>query len=587
MKKKVHKKMGKRGRLFFIFSVLTIFYLILMGRLLYIMVEKGSTYKAMAVSQRTHEIPLDPKRGNILDRNGQVLASSADVYRIDADPSLLQATIKNKDLNLDEISKNLASYLSMNTNDILKKLSSKDNSGNLLKFVSLKRQVEKPSADGIKALKLNGIIVSSDTIRYYPNKNFMAQVLGLTNIEGKGISGVEQSYDKALTGIEGSQKVQLDAHGNVLPDTATTIQPVNGKDVSLTIDERIQELAEKAASSALEANKATSVSIMVMNPKNGEILAMASKPDFDPNNPNKVTSAIKNPQDLWVNRSVENIFEPGSIFKVITSAAAMENNALKDGDTFNDTGSIKVANTTIYDDDKKNHGIQTFSDILNNSSNVGFILLAQKLGKDNLYNYSKEVGIGDKTGVDLPKESSGIIKDLNNIGPVDLATMSFGHGVALTQVQFMAAFNAVANGGTWIRPHIMKDIEHKDGDNRVVDDEFKDLGKKTVMTEGNSAKLRNYLEGVVTKGTAVATYIDGFHIAGKTGTAERVDSNKRGYQEGKYVSSFVGMAPASDPVVSLIVTIDEPNSSNYFAAQTAVPVAKELFTGISNYITIK
>jgi len=587
MKKKLHKKMGKRGRLIFIFSSLILFYLFLMGRLFYIMIEKGSAYKDMAVSQRTHEIPITPKRGNILDRNGQVLALSADVYRIDADPSLLQVTIKNKDLNIDEISKNLANVLNLDTNDILKKLNSKDSAGNALKFVSLKRQVEKAPGDSIKALKLNGIIVSQDTKRYYPNKNFMAQVLGLTNMEGKGISGVELSYDKVLTGEQGTQRLERDAKGNVLPNTDTSVQPVNGKDVVLTIDERIQEIAEKAADNALQANKASSVNIMVMNPKNGEILAMASKPDFDPNNPNSAASSNKNPQDLWINRSVENIFEPGSIYKVITSAAAMENNALSDNDKFNDTGSIKVANTIIYDDDKKNRGIQSFSDILKNSSNVGFIQLAQKLGKDNLYNYSKLVGIGDKTGVDLPKESSGIIKDLKNIGPVDLATMSFGHGVAVTQVQYMAAFNAVANGGTWIKPHIMKDIQHKDGDNKVVDNEFSDFGKKTVMSGGNSAKLRNYLEEVVTGGTAVATYIDGFHIAGKTGTAERVDPIKGGYQEGKYVSSFVGMAPASDPVVTLIVTIDEPNSSNYFAAQTAVPVAKELFTGISNYITIK
>lgn len=586
-KKKIHKKFSKKSRLIFIFSSLFLVYMLLIGRMYYIMIKKGSEYKAMAIKQRTDEIPITPKRGNILDRNGQVLAFSADVYRVDADPSILQATINKNNLSIDSLSTNLSKLLNIDSKDILQKLNSVDSDGKPLKFVSLKRQIEKTTADSIKALKLSGLIVSQDTKRYYANKNFMAQVLGLTNISGSGISGVELNYDKALIGIPGVQNLQRDAKGNELPDSDTSVPPINGKDVVLTIDERIQEVAENAAKNALEANKASSVSIMVMNPKNGEILAMASKPDYDPNSPNIEDSSNKNVQDMWKNRSVENIFEPGSIFKVITSAAAMENNALQDNDKFNDTGSIKVANTTIYDDDKKNRGLQTFSDILKNSSNVGFIELAQKLGKENLFNYSKLVGIGEKTGVDLPGESSGIIKQLKNIGPVDLATMSFGHGVALTQVQYMAAFNAVANGGTWVRPHIMKDIEHKDGDKQVTDEEFNDYGKRTVMTSANSAKLRNYLEEVVTGGTATATFIDGFHIAGKTGTAERVDPVNGGYQEGKYVSSFVGMAPASDPVVTLIVTIDEPNSSNYFAAETAVPVAKDLFTGISNYITIK
>jgi stage V sporulation protein D (sporulation-specific penicillin-binding protein) len=586
-KKKLHKKFDKKSRLIFILSGIFLIYILLVSRMFYIMVVKGSEYKAMAVKQRTDEIPLTPKRGNILDRNGQVLAFSADVYRIDADPSILQAAISKKNLSIDSLSTNLSKLLNMDSNDILQKLNSKDSAGDPLKFISLKRQVEKTTADSVKALKLSGLIVSQDTKRYYPNKNFMAQVLGLTNISGNGISGVESSYDKALIGVPGVQDLQRDARGNELPDSDTSVQPINGKDVVLTIDERIQEITEQAAGNALESNKASSVSIMVMNPKNGEILAMASKPDYDPNSPNMGTSPNKNVLDLWKNRSVENIFEPGSIFKVITSAAAMENNALSDNDKFNDTGSIKVANTTIYDDDKKNRGLQTFSEILKNSSNVGFIELAQKLGKDKLFNYSKLVGIGEKTGVDLPGESSGMLKDLKNIGPVDLATMSFGHGVALTQVQYMAAFNAVANGGTWIRPHIMKDVEHKDGDNKIVDEQFNDYGRRTVMGEANASKLRNYLEQVVTEGTATATYIDGFHIAGKTGTAERVDAVNGGYQQGKYVSSFVGMAPASNPVVTIIVTVDEPNSSSYFAAETAVPVAKELFTGISNYITIK
>ena len=269
-----------------------------------------------------------------------------------------------------------------------------------------------------------------------------------------------------------------------------------------------------------------------------------------------------------------------------SAAAALQNNVVNDNDRFMSNGSIKVGNTTLYNDNKEDYGIETFSDIIKNSDNVGFVKLGQKIGKENFYKFAKEAGFGQKTGIDLPGESTGLIKNLKNIKPIDLATMSFGQGVAVSQVQYMAAFNAVANGGAWIRPHVMKEISHMVNDKKVVDKQYDNLSKKTIISSGNSANLRTYLERVVKEGTATSTYMEGYHIAGKTGTANKVNSTTGGYESGKYIASFAGMAPAKDPKVTLIVTIEEPNSTKYYAAQTAVPAARKLFLGLFTILNI-
>lgn len=576
--KKNSKNTVKRKRFAFVFLGLILLFLGLVIRLYFIMVIDGKELKFKAESQWSDNITLVPKRGKILDRNGQVLALSGDVYRIDADLSVLGNSLIKKKKTVDSLAEDLARILNLDKNNVIKLLQSKEKNGNPLKFISLKREIEKNEADGVKALNLNGLILSQDTKRYYPDGDLLKQVIGFTDIDGEGISGVELSYNKKLSGISGLKMVERDPGNNDLPfSESQVIKPVDGKDVVLTIDERIQEAAESVAEKALDTNKAESVSITIMNPKNGEILAIANK---------NSNSEENNAQQMWKNNAVQNVFEPGSIFKVIVAAAALENHAVTDTDRFIDNGSIKVGDTVLRSDVEGGFGVQSFSDILKNSSNVGFVELAQKIGWEKLYKYAQLMGFGRKTGVDLPGESSGIVKKFENIGPVDFATMSFGHGLAVTQMQYMAAFNAVANGGTWIRPHVLKSLVDNRGGNEQKFEGPVDYDKKTVMSEGNASKLRGYLETVVKEGTAKATYIEGYHIAGKTGTAEKVDTKKGGYEPNKYVSSFAGMAPASDPVVTLIVTIDAPNSPNYFAAATAVPAAKELFMSISNYMSI-
>ncbi|WAG62907.1 penicillin-binding transpeptidase domain-containing protein [Clostridium estertheticum] len=572
---------GKRERGKRILIVALLFSLVfsaLVGRMVYLMAVNGSKYKSLALQQQTKNIAVPPIRGAILDRNGQELALSMNIYRLDVDLNVLKKYLVDKKIPEEQADLQLSKILNIDKNKIKEILDDKDSKGNPLQFVSLKRKVEKKVVDKIKALKYSGIIISKDVERTYPNDNFLSHVMGHTNLDGNGVNGVELSYNNELAGVPGVKVVETDRDSNELPYTeAVTVQPVNGKDLTLTIDERVQELAQKVAKETLAKNGAKSVSITIMNPKNGEIMAMANAPDYNLNIPYVEGKTSKETQEIWKNRAISSAFEPGSIFKVITSAAALQNNAVTDKDRFISNGSIKVGNKLLYSDNKENYGIETFSDIIKNSDNVGFVKLGQMIGKANFYKFIELAGFGQKTNVDMPGEGTGIVKDLNNITPIDLATMAYGQGVAVTQIQYIAAFNAVANGGTWITPHVMKDISHIENGKKVIEKQFSNLNEKTIMSKEKAAQLRTYLERVVKEGTAVGTYIDGYHIAGKTGTANKVNSIDGGYNTGKYVSSFAGMAPASDPKVSLVITIEEPNASNYYAAQTAVPAARKLF----------
>lgn len=553
----------------------------LVSRMVYLMVINGSNYKQLALNNWTKTIKIAPKRGEIMSRNGSKLALSEDVYRVDVDLNVFKKHLKDKKIPNEQAVEQLSQKLNVKKNEVEKILDSKDGNGKLLKFVSLKRKVDKKSTDAIKDLKYNGIIISNDVERMYPNDSVLSQVIGHTNLDGNGTSGVEQSYNSELAGIPGVKVTEVDRNNNELPyKEATTVQPVDGKDLTLTIDEQIQNLAEKVAKETLDQNSAKSVSITIMNPQNGEILAMVTTPGYNLNKPYVEGKTDSEIQKIWKNRAISNVFEPGSIFKVITAAAALENNVVTDQDRFVSNGSIKIGNTTLYNDNKENHGVETFSDIIKNSDNVGFVKLGQKIGKENFYKFVKAANFGQKTGIDLPGESAGLIKDFNNIKPIDLATMAYGQGVAVNQVQYIAAFNAVANGGKWIRPHVMKEISHMVEDKKVVDKKYDNLGEKVITSKEKATELRMYLERAVKEGTGKGTYMEGYHIAGKTGTANMVNSTAGGYDSGKYVTSFAGMAPANNPKVTLIVTIEEPNPEKYYAAQTAVPAARKLFSGL-------
>lgn len=583
-----NKKNNLKHRFMVIFIFLFLIFFSLVGRLFYIMAVTADKYKSKAYEQQKSEIKINAKRGRILDRSNNELAISVNVYQIDLDLITLKDTLKNKNMTFDELADKLVPIVNMKKEDIIKVFNTTLPSGLPASSAILKRQVEKAEVDKIKALNIRGIVISPDTKRYYANSNFLSNVLGRINYQGKGISGVELSYDKELSGVPGTLTYEKDVKNNQLPyEDQQYVKPVDGKDVILTIDETIQDYVEKAAEKALVDNKAKAVNIMVMNPKNGEILAMTSKPSYDPSKPQKDSEGSKGASNIWKNPSVQDTFEPGSIFKVITAAAALENNiGVNDGYTCG--GSIKIGTTVIHCWNLDGHGNESFVDIIKNSCNVGFAQLGGKLGKDKLLAFAQKMGFGQKTGIDLPGESPGILRKPDQVNAVDLASIAFGQGLGVTQVQYMAAFNAIANGGTWVKPHVMKSIAHLDDNNKMaVDKEFSDYNKKKVFDTNLAASLRGDLEKVVTEGVGKNAFAEGLNIGGKTGTAQVADPATGRYAPGVYMSSFAGMAPISDPKITILVSVDEPDSSNYYAGDVSAPVARELFKQIFNYMAIK
>ncbi|WP_425350708.1 stage V sporulation protein D [Clostridium muellerianum] len=581
-------------KLFFILVMIIFIFSIFIGRFFYIMKIKSPVYKSLALDQWTKDFEIPSKRGKILDRNGIEIAVSMNAYRVDLDMSTLRETLVNKKMTMEQFAAKLSPILNITTDKISNLLNSISPNGIPIKFAILARGIDKTQVDKIKELKINGLIISSDAKRYYPNNNFLASVLGYVNLEGKGVSGVELSYNKELSGTPGRTTYETDnKNSSQLPYGDSDYKdPVNGKDIVLTIDANIQSIAEKAAQKALTDSKAKSVTITVMNPKTGEILAMVSKPDFDPNNPTKnlKEKAPKSIDDIVKNNAVQNAFEPGSIFKVITSYAAIKEIVATEKSTFYCNGSLNVDGSPIHCWNLDGHGTESFGDIIKNSCNVGFAKLGQQLGKKRLGYYVSLLGFGKRTGIDLPGESAGIVKNPDTLNNFDLSSLAFGQGLSATSVQYLAALNSIANGGTWIRPHIMKQISHVNENNRtIVDKTFNDFGKKTILDPIAIATLKPYLEKVVSDPSGVGhnAFIEGYHIAGKTGTAQKANPKGGGYENNKYFSSFAGMAPVDNPKITLLVSVDEPDPSRYYASEVSAPVAKDLFSQIFNYMIMK
>ncbi|MBV4418945.1 stage V sporulation protein D [Clostridium tyrobutyricum] len=565
-------KLVSSSRLFFVFSVIVLILITIMCRLYYISAVHGDKLKLMAEKQWVDKTLIKPTRGEILDRNYNQLATNEPSSRIDLDLRTLKQSLKDKNIGIDTLEKQLSSILGMDKSNIDKIMNSND------EYSALKRGISSEQAKKIQNLGINGIVISSDTKRYYVNGNFLSQVLGHTNSDGQGLSGVELMYNKLLTGTPGVSISEVDNKREDLPyNQATYTKPIDGKDLVLTIDAKLQLFAEKAADTALKTNKAKSVTITIMNPKNGEILAMVNKPSNDLNSSN-------NSEDLWKNNAVQWAFEPGSIFKAVTSEVALETSKSYENQEFLCNASVSIDGNSIYNWDKADHGMMNLQGILKNSNNVGFAKLGVQLGKENLYSHINKFGFGTKTGIDLPGESSGIVKNVKDIKNLDLANTAFGQGIAMTQIQYMSVFNAIANGGKWATPHIMKETGNFNKGNEFVgDSKFNDTKAKNIMDKDVTTTLRGYLEKVVSDGVGKNAYVEGCNIAGKTGTAQKAYANGGGYEPGKYVSSFAGMAPYQNPKITLIISIDEPDASNYYSAQTAAPVAKELFSEIYNY----
>lgn len=592
-KKKNKKIKLNEGRVLAFLLAIVILFLALSGRLLYISIFRSKDYKAMAEEQWTNEIQIDARRGLILDRNNRELAVTANVFRVDLDLITLRKYIDKKDTDNIEIAKLLAEALEMDEEKVLSRIELTYPSGNPANSATLIRRIEKEKADKVKELDINGVIVSEDTKRYYPNGDFLSHTLGTTNADGEGLSGLELYYNEELMGIPGVRVSEVSGNSTSNPYSETSFTPpVDGKDMTLTIDENIQYFVEKVAEDALKKHNADSVSIAVMNPNNGEILGMVNKPGFNPNNPYEGSEAFKGKdesaklQNMWRNTIVSDAFEPGSIFKIITSIAAIEENIAGKDEVYYCDGSLNVAGKNIKCWKPGGHGVQNFNQTLENSCNVAFMEMGAKLGAEKLNEYIKLFGFGTQSGIDLPGEATGIVKNVEDISAVDLATISFGQTNTMNGIQFMTALNAVANGGDLIQPHIMKELSHKDDNGtKIIDEVFVPKIQENIVDEKSTMRVKEALESTVSNGSSKDAGIEGIKVAGKTGTAEKVDPETGTYGAG-YIASFAGFAPYDNPQVSLIVIIDNPKNGEHFGGIVAAPFAGELFNNIFNYISL-
>ena len=563
--------------------------LLLICRVGYIQLINGTGLQKIAVEQWTNDVKIDAKRGKILDIKGSELAISANCERVDAYiRDIKKIESDNKNIK-SEIAAKLSSILGDKSEDILKKLNSTLSNGNPINSVTIKRRIEKSQADEIRKLKLPGIIVSEDSKRYYLNANFLSDVLGFTNIDGDGQEGIELKYNKQLKGAPGRRIMEADPYNREMPyNISKYIEPVNGNDIVLNINESIQLYVEKAIEEALITTKAKAVTAIVMDPTTGGILAMADKPDFNPNNPRdmKNFTDFQDVVRLWNNRAVTYTFEPGSTFKALTASAALSEGLVSDNDRFSCPGFKKVADRIIKCWKTSGHGIQDISQILQNSCNVGFMALGDKLGRDKMYKYIDAFGFTKPTNIDVNFEESGFNRPLNKVGPVELATLSFGQGISVTPMQMVSLYATIANNGKMMEPHLVNRIQNVDKNGNIT--VIKDIQPKMVrqaIDESVAKKMKAYLEKVITLGASKKAYVDGYHIGGKTGTAQKAENGR--YIPGKYVSSFGGFAPVDNPKFVIFVLIDEPDPSNYYAGQITAPVAGRIFKDIFASLNIE
>ncbi|MFV9568026.1 peptidoglycan D,D-transpeptidase FtsI family protein [Thermoanaerobacter mathranii] len=542
-----------KKRTFIIFIFFTIMIFALIARLIWIQ-GINSSKLAMAVErQSTADIILKPQRGNIYDVNGNILACNVPAGDVFAAPKFIK--------NPEKASEELYKYLNIDKDSLYKILSNKNS-----EWAVLGRSIPLENINKIRSLNIPGIYVEDTFMRNYPNGKMLSQVLGFTGIDGNGLYGLEYSLDKYLSGVPGREITLVDAEGRKIGVPSKFYKPTNGNNIVLTIDSVIQSYTEKAIKNGYEKYKPQDgITAIVMNPKTGEILAMANLPDFDPNNPQKVPS-----QEYWRNPAVSDIYEPGSVFKVITASAALESAVVTPEEKFHDPGYYvvtgrKIRSWTVLGD-------ITFSQAIEKSSDTVFIQIVERLGVDAFYKYIKAFGFGSPTGIELPGEASGMILPKSKIYPVDLATMSFGQGIAVTPIQMITAFSTVINGGNLMVPYIVKYIENGD---KIIK-EYKPQIVRQVISKETSDTMRHILEKTVTEGTAQAAQVPGYTVGGKTGTTEN-------YAPGKYIASFAGFAPVENPKIAVLVVVKNPTQNGYMGGEVAAPIAQEILRDTLRY----
>ncbi|HET6781622.1 MAG TPA: penicillin-binding transpeptidase domain-containing protein [bacterium] len=553
-----------RRRLSVLLGVLVLALGALLARVAQLQAIEGPRLQALAHRQQVATIPLEPHRGRILDRRGRPLAVNLRATSVYAVPTAIR--------NRAAFARAVGPVLGLPPREIRARLLGGRH------FVWLARKVDADVVDRLTSLKLHGQLgFLTETRRAYPAGALAAHALGFVGIDNQGLSGVELSHDKVLRGAAGRAVAEQDGVGRLLVETQQLVRaPVDGSDILLTIDQVIQHIAERELSTAMTKSAARRGSVTVMDPRTGEILALAVRPTYDPNTAGTV------PAERWLPRPLADVYEPGSTFKVFVTAAALDAGVMGAADHVFCAGSLRVpGNHVIRDAHGRKHGWQTMGAVLKNSCNVGAAQIGTRLGKSRMFEYIRRFGFGDPTGIDLPGESRGIVPNPSAwLGP-GLQTISFGQGVGTTALQLLTATTALANEGTMLRPHIVRAV--RDSEGRLVNAVGTDPIRQVVQPHVARAVLQ-MMTGTVAEGTGEQAAIEGYTVAGKTGTAQK-PSPHGGYDPSRYIASFLGIVPAERPRLLILVVLDEPRGM-YFGGTVAAPVFREVASQALWYLRI-
>ena len=572
MKNKTYNK----KKIFVVFLAAFFVLIFLMGRLVYLMIYDAEYYQKKAEDLHERERDIKAARGEILDRNGKVLATNKTVCTI----SVIHSQIKDPEGVIAMLTKELEMEEAV-VRKRVEKVSSMER---------VKTNVDKSIGDRIRGYEMEGVKVDEDFKRYYPYEELASKVLGFTGGDNQGIVGLEVKYEDVLKGKNGKILTTTDARGVELEGVAEDrMEPVPGKSLQISIDYNIQQYAQQAAERVMEQKQADGVGIIMMNPQNGEILAMVNVPEFNLNEPFELNTVEgtegmepEKKQDLlnqmWRNRCINDTYEPGSVFKIITSAACLEEGVVKTSDTFSCPGYRVVEDRRIRCHKVGGHGAENFVQGVQNSCNPVFMDIGLRLGADRFCDYFRQLGLMDMTGIDLPGEAGTIMHKQEDIGLVELATMTFGQSFQITPIQLATTVSSIINGGRRVTPHFAVRTVDEEGQEL---DKFEFEEKKGVVSKEISATMREILESVVSEGSGKNAYIDGYRIGGKTATSQTLPRSAN-----KYISSFMGFTPADDPQVLGMCIIYNPQGV-YYGGTIAAPVVQDIFSNILPYLGIE
>ncbi len=560
----------QNSRIRLVFLLVLIIFILIIVRVFYIQVIEYKKLNTLAESLWSRNLPVQADRGKILDRNGKVIAGNVTTSSL----ILIPNQIKDKE----KVARDISNILGTSYEDMYKHVSKKTS---IERVHPEGRDLSYEIAEKINNLGYDGVYLLKESKRDYKYSETLSHVIGYVGIDNQGLSGLELMYDDVLTGTDGSIKYYSDGKGKKLSMPEVYISPVSGMNITLTIDLDLQLVLENELNNATKKYNAEGAIGIVMNPKTGEILAMSSRPTFDPSNyQNYSVETINRNLAIWSS------FEPGSTFKILTLSAAINEGLVNIFEEhYYDSGGINVNGTTLHCWKTKGHGDETFLQVVENSCNPGFVVMGQRLGKEKLFEYIDKFGFGTKTGIDLNGESSGILFNLDKVGPLELATTSFGQGVSVTAIQQVQSVSAVVNNGNMYTPYVVSSIS--EDETGIIIKEFKPkLKKKNLIKKETSDLVKYALESVVANGSGHNAYIEGYRVGGKTGTAQKVGADGR-YMVGNYVLSFIGFMPANDPEYVIYIAVDGAHGVTQYGGVVSAPIASNVLKSIISLYDLK